>query len=434
VTQNKLDNSSVDIFEDKRMESYFNLDCDEVISIKNKYKPPLKKQPEKLIFLIESKIIALDIILPVAMEIRNENPSVNIEFVFLRKDYLEDIKKNYILWNGMKKTGKITFLLYGGNRKSTIYEKVRTCLKLISNLLKIGRTEVILFYRRDLSSIFLAFLALAVRYKSGAIIGYSKIAYPISKTLHISLLKQEPFAVHHRFQADRHFIFHPLQKEEQKRFTSAPSVTIGTPRFFSVWQSYLDNILENDGIYNIQNEKIDTQSKKILTIFYPGNHDLPDLENASSCRDQFILSLKVINDRYQNKLKVIIKPHVICNLTELKSDLDEFRALDVELTYAHPQLLAKLSIGCIVPNGTSVIDDMYLEGIPVLETSLYKKDIRDNGRSLFPNAGRIECLDEEQLNKAINNLLYEPDLLNSPETNHLYWPKVHRISELLWEN
>ena len=416
------------------MESYFNLDCEEIISIKKEFEPPLKKKPKKLIFLIESKIIALDIILPVAMEIREENPSINIDFVFLRKDYLDDIKKNYILWNGMKKTGRITFLLYGGNRKSTIYEKVRTCFRLVSNLFKIGQTEVILFYRRDLSSIFLALLALAVRYGNGAIIGYPKIAHPISKALQISLLKQEPFAVHHRFQADRHFIFHPLQKEEQKRFTSAPSVTIGTPRFFPVWQSYLNDILENDGIYNIQNEKIDTQSKKILTIFYPGNHDLPDLENASSCRDQFILSLKVINSSYQDKLKVIVKPHAICNLTELKNDLNEVENLDVELTYAHPQLLAKLSIACIVPNGTNVIDDMYLEGIPVLETSLYKSDIRENGGSLFPNVGRIECLNEVQLNDAINKLLYDPGALNKPEVNHLFWPKEYKISELLWGN
>ena len=393
--------------------------------------PPLSEAPEKAVFLCENKLIALDTILPVAIELRAENPGLDIEFLFLRKDFMAEVRKNYVLWKGMERTGHITFLAHGGHARVSAGRKARSAWRLALKTVELVRRRSVLFYRRDFSSFPVFPLALAVRRGGGALVGYPGIAYPMSESLMRSLVEQEVGPVHYRLQADRHLLFHPLQEQDQRRHTSAPFVVIGSPRSFPRWRKHLEEVFAEEGLRDLEGRHIDAGGKRNVALFYPGNHDLPDLAGATSCRDQFVATLRAIREIAPG-LRVLIKPHVICDLAELERDLAPFADLDIRLTFAHPHLLARVAEVCFMSNGSSVIDDMYATGVPVIETSLYKPDIAACGGSLFPNRGRIAAPTPELIEAAVRRVAEDPGSLPAPETGHLCWPKVGSISGCLW--
>lgn len=397
-----------------------------------RYTAPLSKRPERIVILCENKLISLDMILPLAFELKAEQPKLAIEFVFLRRDHMAKVKENYILWSGMEAIGTIRFLSWGGQEVSNLWKRGRNILRLAREILAARRRRTILIYRKDFSRWPVGLIAMAVRSGGGALIGFPSIAYPMSSALLRSLLAQERSTVHHRFQADRQLIFHPLQRWEQRRVTNAPMAVIGTSRWFPRWQTFLDGILEGTGILDIEGKRIEVADKQNILMFYPGNLALPDLDGPTACRDQMIRSLQSIR-RVAPHARVLIKPHVICNISELKAELAAFPDLDIRLTYAHPLALARHALVCTVPNGTSVIDDMYVFGLPLIDSSLYLPEIRDAEGSLFPNQGRISCVSDDELDAAFSIAVTRHTDLPRPERGHLFWPKAPSISALLWQ-
>jgi len=396
-----------------------------------RFEPPLAGPPDRVIILCENKLISLDMVLPLAFELKGEHPTLNIEFLFLRRDHMAKVKKNYILWAGMQSVGKIRFLSYGGLTHSNPIQKALNLFQVAREILNARRLRTLLFYRKDFSGWPVALIALAARAGGGALIGFPSIAYPMSSALLRSLLNQEPSTIHHKFQADRHLLFHPLQRREQRRVTSAPMAVIGTTRWFPRWRAFLDKILSDQGLRDINGISINAREKPNILIFYPGNHPLPDLDGTTACRDQMVRTLAAIR-RAAPQARVLIKPHVICDLAELTKELDAFRDLDIRITFAHPLALARYSVVCTVPNGTSVIDDMYVTGLPLIDSALYLPEIRNSEGSLFPNRGRISATTDDELESAFRTAFSAPANLAKPERGHLYWPKIPSLSQLFW--
>lgn len=396
-----------------------------------RYTPVLRSQPDRVVILCENKLISLDMILPVAFELKAEAPDLEIEFLFLREDHMPKVRENYILWAGMEAIGRIRFLSHGGSKPGSLLQRAGNLVRLVREIAKVRRRRTLLFYRKDFARWPVGLLAMATRAGGGALIGFPGVAYPMSSVLLRSLLAQEAATVHHRFQADRQLIFHPLQRQEQRRITNAPMAVIGTSRWFPHWQRFLDDILVRMGIRDIDGRMIVPSEKKNFLIFYPGNLDLPDLDGPTACRDQMIRTLGAIR-RVAPQLRVLIKPHVICDIADLRKELAAFPELDIRLTFAHPLALARHSVAFSVPNGTSVIDDMYLSGLTLLDTALYKPEIRNQEGSMFPNRGRLSCGDDEALDRALRLAVADAGSLPRPERGHLFWPKASSISSLLW--
>ncbi|MBC7905476.1 MAG: hypothetical protein H7Y60_01855 [Rhodospirillaceae bacterium] len=398
-----------------------------------RYAPPLSKQPERVVVICENKLISLDMILPVMFELKGECPGIEIDFMFLRRDHMAKVRENYILWAGMEAVGRIRFLSFGGAKPSSLLERVRNLGRLACEVMTARKRPTLLFYRKDFSRWPVGLLAMAVKAGGGALIGFPGIAYPMSSVLLRSLVAQERSTIHHRFQADRHLLFHPLQRGEQRRVTNAPMAVIGTSRWFPRWQAFMDGILSQRGIMDIDGKPIDVAAKPNILLFYPGNLNLPDLDGPTACRDQMVRTLAAIS-RAAPQARVLIKPHVICDIGELKRELAAFPNLDVHLSFAHPLALARHAIVCSVPNGTSVIDDMYLAGLPLIDSAIYLPEIREREGTMFPNRGRLRCTTDAELEDAFRQALEQPDSLPQPERGHLYWPKSGPIAPLLWKH
>jgi hypothetical protein len=331
----------------------------------------------------------------------------------------------------MQAVGTIRFLSYGGLSMSNPVQKALNLMRLVQEIRTARRSRTLLFYRKDFSGWPVALLALATRAGGGALIGFPGIAYVMSSALLRSLINQEPSTIHHKFQADRHLLFHPLQRADQRRVTSAPMAVIGTTRWFPRWQAFLNDILAREGLRDIDGKPIDPAGKPNILMFYPGNHDLPDLDGRTACRDQMVRTLVAIR-RAAPQARVFMKPHVICDIAELRHELAAFPELDIRITFAHPLALARHSIVCTLPNGSSVIDDMYLSGLTFIDSSKYIADILDNEKSLFPNRGRLACVTDDELEAAFRAAITAPETLPKPERGHLYWPKIPSLAQLFW--
>ena len=413
--------------------SYFRAESFGTPEWPERFEPPLKAAPDRIVILCENKLISLDMILPLAFELKGERPELSIEFLFLRRDHMTKVKENYILWAGMQAVGTIRFLSYGGLSVSNPLQKALNLFRVAREIQTARRQRTLLFYRKDFSGWPVALLALAVRAGGGALVAFPSIAYPMSSALLRSLINQEPSTIHHKFQADRHLLFHPLQRAEQRRVTSAPMAVIGTTRWFPRWQAFLNDILAREGLRDIDGKPIDPAEKPDILMFYPGNHDLPDLDGPTACRDQMVRTLAAIR-RAAPQARVLIKPHVICDIAELRRELAAFPELDVRITFAHPLALARHSIVCSLPNGSSVIDDMYMSGLTFIDSARYTADILEHEKSLFPNRGRLACVTDEELEAAFRTALTAPQALPKPERGHLYWPKIPSLSALFWQS
>tara|TARA_R110002072_G_scaffold303018_1_gene491373 strand:+ start:20811 stop:22091 length:1281 start_codon:yes stop_codon:yes gene_type:complete len=399
----------------------------------------LAGSPDQIIILLSDKLIAIDSILPVIMEIKEENKGIRIKFLFLRKESITSVKNNYIIWNAMRKIGDIDFLFYGGTGiKQSKVKRVYSILRLLINLYDLLKNKTLLFYRGELSAFPVWLLVNMVHRGGGAVVTFSALSYPISEALanHFWVRNKEPIVdqrgVHRRLQGDRHLVFHPKQIHYESLFTSSSMVVCGSSRRFPMWTKYLNDIFINEPFIDINGSKIDLCGKKSVAVFYPGNHSLADLKESDSCHRKFLSILSALSA--QKELVVLLKPHVICDINELLEDIKQFPALDIHITNAHPQLLAKTVIAAFLPNGSAVMDDLYCEGVPIIESAEYIDEVLVRGGSFYPNIGRTTCLDDKKLVALIHALIKDTSEIKKPDACHLIWPKPKRISPLLWEN
>lgn len=392
---------------------------------------------ERAVVLVENKLIGIDMILPVMMELKAENPDLDIEFLFLRKAFMSKVKENYVLWEGMKQTGHISALIDAGYGPASPLGRATSMARLATQTAKALTRRTALFFRRDFASFPVWPLALAVRRGGGALFGFPMLSYPMATIFAKHMLTRDADAVnqpdHHLIQNDRRLLCHPLQEAIERQRSNAPMAAIGTPRQFPCWLQFLDAIEADAGIRDFDGNQIDVEAKKNLLMFYAGNHALPSLDGPTACRDQFVKSLEAVRVVDRN-LCILIKPHPICDLDELLHEIKPFSDLEIQIIAAHPQNLAKHANACLFSHGSSLIDDMYIAGIPVIETSLYIPEIANSAGSLYPNRGRIASCTQEEIENALRQVLFKPESLPTPETEHLFWPKVPHISDVLWKH
>ena len=233
--------------------------------------------------------------------------------------------------------------------------------------------------------------------------------------------------------ADGIVIYHPKQLEYVACAQGTKPAALGSPRSLPAWRNHVADMYAKTGIVDSDGRRVDVVSRPCWAIFYPGNLDLPDNDGKTACRDQLFAMLRAMQKASPEAL-VLIKPHIICDVEELKRDLQPFAQLDIRLTFAHPQAIARCATAALFVNGSHVMEDMYVEGVPVIETTLYAEHVRERGGSLFQNSGLIQARDEASIADALGRVLAEGRAAAKFDLKDLYWPKPASLSSALWGN
>lgn len=411
---------------------------------------PRWARPESLLFCVQNKPIALDTILPLAFELRAENPALPMEFLFLKRGDMGSIRQNYVLWEGMRRCGAITYLAEGvSGRRNGLSDKAKSLWRLARRLHRMRRQRTLVFYPGDINGHPIRLLADAARGGGGGVVTYPAMAFPASDALiwHMSTrrgvresdddYRARQFSSGHSLrpflaQGDLHLLFNPGQARLESQYTATPFVTVGSPRSFPHWLAFLDEILRRDGVRAADGRPL-SDGKRTVVIFYPGDQDLSDLAHATACRDQFRAILRAIQAKAPD-FRVLIKPHVICGPDELAREAAAFSSLDIVVTHAHPQLLARISEACLMANGSNIMNDMYTMGTPLIDASLNAPDIVARGGCFYPNPGRVAATGQDEIERALEALVQNPDSLPRADCSRLVAAKPAALSPLLWKS
>lgn len=389
--------------------------------------PPLRARPERLVVLLGNKLIGLDSVLPLAMELKAEAPDLAVSFLFLSGQAVPAVQRNYVLELGMRATGKIKVLSAGGGSRGA---KVRAGLRLGAWMTALTRHPTLLLSPADVGIFPINLLARAGRLGGGGACIYCKPAFPGNRALNHAQTLGRPSRDRRWRDAGGAFLtYHPLQSEDFAAYGADRIAVMGTSRDFPAWRRHLDRLAQETGIRDEDGHDIASVPGPVFVVFYPGPAVI--WAQSDNVRESFLAFLDVVAAEAPGAT-VIVKPHPICDLELLRRDIGGRGAPDIRISHAHPQLLLRLATVAVATNGSNVMNDCYLEGVPVIETSRYTAEILARGDSLFPNRGRLGCAEPERLREAVRLAATQPDRLPQPDRAGLVWPKPASIAAVLW--
>ncbi len=378
-----------------------------------------------LVILVGNKLIGLDSILPVAMELKAETPDLRVTFLVLTEQNLAVIDRNYALRSAMDATGAIEVLSRG---PAGMARRLRGAFVLARLAARLARRPALLIAASDLGVFPLSMLAWAARRGGGRVMIHCKPAYPGNPALnHAQGSKTVGKDMRFRDAGDAFLVYHPDQVTDYADYGLAAPLLVGSPRHMPAWRRHLDALAEAE-IRDDEGRDLRDLPRPVILVFYCGPAIIPFQHDA--VRDSFVSLLDTLADAAPDA-SVVVKPHPICDLDLLRADIAISRRPDVRISHAHPQLLARLAVAAVSLNGSNVMNDMYVEGVPVMETTRYIDDVLAHGASLYPNPGRIDASDPAALRAALKAAVEHPSSLPRPDPAPLAAPKPAALSPLL---
>jgi hypothetical protein len=290
-------------------------------------------------------------------------------------------------------------------------------------LLSLRRKATLLFAYHDLDRFPFRPLARACRAGGGLAVVHGKAVYPFNDALRADHFQQVGGRkMTFRDAGDRFVLWHPGQRVDYQPWYDGAATILGTPRTYRAWHQHLERVTAQAGLLDKDGQAIALrQDQPVLVGFYIGWVTIPSLVRPTE--EQFATFFEQVR-AVCPQAKVLLKPHPLCDATKLDRALEAFADLDIQVTYAHPQVLARLATVAVVANGSSVIDDVYAEGKPVLDIGAYGAGL-DEG--LFANQGRIGAPTAQDMAAALRQIAQAPQDLPRPEARHLIWPKPENL-------
>jgi hypothetical protein len=380
-----------------------------------------------VVILIGDKLIGLDSIVPVAMQLKQERPDLRISYVLLNGETSAVINQNYVLASGAAASGTIRIL---SDRRRRIGRRFVAGLVLTDLMLQLRRRPSLLLSPGDYAPFPFSLLARAARAGGGRAVIFCKPSFPGSKAFnYVNDNQLEGRAPKFEDEGDGFLIYHPTQAQDYRAHTSARPIVVGTPRDMPAWRAHIDK-MAGLGILDEHGNQLRKLTRPVFIVFYHGPLHLP--QQSNDVRQSFLEFIDIVAD-VAPKASIVVKPHPLCNVDQMANDIQCSPRPDISISYAHPQLLARMATAAVTFAGSNVMNDMYLEGIPVIETTLYRPDVLRHGESLFPNRGRISAPDPTALREIVASIAAGSTSLPVPDASEISWPRPDDLTGLLLE-
>jgi len=363
----------------------------------------VKKNINRITVSIPPKLIGADTIVPFIYSIKKIHGDIAMDFLFINRKNLDAIENNYVLYKTMLESGRVITLSMG--RKGRI-QKILTALRTFRFLLSLVFKRTLFLSCHDFGQFPFNLFARATRIGGGRRLVYSNKSYPYHQAEEHAFFLQTGDAVRKPMldPGEARLIYHPKQLPHYPEAERGNAIIVGTPRGYKIWKNRIQGIFEDEGILDEKGKRIEIRGEKVIALFYSGDFKTYFLNHITSFGERFRLTLTAIREGYPNAT-ILLKPHVISPRAELIENLAAYKDLNINITHAHPQLIAKAADVAVFASASNVMNDMYIEGVPVVDCSDYTEDIRELGGSIFPASTRVSANTKEEIIAALTSSL-----------------------------
>ena len=329
----------------------------------------LKKK--KLIVFVKNKLITMDTILPLLIEMKQTH-NIQSDIVVMDKLAHNGINKNVVIRDGIQYVGKEMYITKGeSNTTLRRFYVVFYLLLIIYDSFRGGK--LIHFGALDqwpLKILGLMFKKNVYRMQGNAYnFGYSKY----KKIAGNRLVKME-------------FIGDNVVSFGNKNFFSHKNKTVfefGPTRSRDSWLQYIYN--NSDYYFNTYHPNTDLSKGIIVVIMSSLDGYTPILRDPHKTQvELFVKTLDILSE-FSKTIPIFIKPHVYTNM-ELLNDLISGKN-NINVTYLHPSVLATKSKVFIANQFSNTLADAHTLGVTTIEYTDYANKIlkATKGKSIDSN-------------------------------------------------
>ena len=358
-----------------------------------------------IIVLTKEKLISLDAILPLILELKSRYKFCNFIFIFPNIENLEMVNKNYHIREALQ---ELNAELYAPRRDS----KVFITLWMLRFAFKLSRTRNIIIKAGDTlfkHKIYISFLK-----KISSIIEIKYLIMPTLPDYHTAVKihwqltnamietndesGSEPKYID---KADYCLTSLPTELFNEFNLSSYPSEKIfnsGYTRRMEQWNIFLKEMAKQ--------AKIAASSPYYLFILSTFGIRLNSLEEPplGELLQESLTVLKEFNDR----ITTVFRPHPCTDVDLLESMLLDIGFKNYKIDYGHPMILAKNAAFVIGNFYSTTMFDAYYMGVPVIEYCYYDRELlRLMGKKSY---GGLCCdvfidRDRKQLEEVVSDIL-----------------------------
>lgn len=337
------------------------------------------KMSVQLVVILRSKLVAIDGILPVLMELKSRYRVGGILLCFHDHEHLEGVRKNYILWKAIESIHAKTLCLHDPNKGRVLWNMmnflVRTLFRrnilfksgdtmprhrLVESLMRVlSRTTVVKYH---------------FAFKTPELAKNCRIERSVVRRRNGMSLEQSTSV---EWQYD-YFMSELAHEDLQENFGSFVSsdkhIAVGYTRGMTLWREF------------IRSQKMESRIEGAYCLYVLSfTGAMPRMRGLCEPPiDELIVETLQVLKKHCGSLCIVFKPHIYTDMEEMKKIIERVGYTNYVIDYGHPMLLAS-GAKFVIGNGFSTtMADCFFIGIPVVEYSYLD-------RELFEKYGRKSC-------------------------------------------
>jgi len=390
---------------------------------------------KNIIYLNKGKLVGIDMLLPILMELKSLMPDINILMIFSNDNQLRIVKSNYNLWECITLIDARVYPIKGKNKITTLFRLLRFFLIFFREF---ALRKVIIIKESDMLP--------CHKITMGIMKAFSKIEEIKVYLNLISSIACKSVQLNHKLSRERRgksvelgffdenfdYFLSTLSSEQYRKFFGVETpeiIKVGYVHRLPRWWKYVETTTKKN--------KILDGGPYFLYILTCLGRRRPEFEEPEII-ELLEESLNVLKS-YNSRIKTVFKPHAITEIKRLRELLDKIMYTNYVIDYGHPMILSANANFVFGNLYSFAMYDSYYIGKPVVEYSQYDREMlsRLNNRSFggrccdfFIDRNKTQLKDV--LDKLINGKIFikrDPDFIKehfqeTPGEFYHFWKKI----------